>query len=351
MERHLGFFDARIREVLRVYGVRYEPDATYYNTVFFYVYERAFQPDKLSSYDLAKGEFRPWLSRVIRNAVLDWIKSSHPDWPVSWGLEAGRETARVRAMLSLDNSDDDSGEPDARLAEKIPDPKAFRYPEETAGKDGNEASNESAVGGDDARIENSLAAMPDEQRAAFELYSVNLRSPSQWVRDWLMAQRSWTREQTETEIAALADGAGGQLESEKLETELAICNEMERGYAWQTEQAESRLAEIGWPQATIEEIEQEAMRTGFAELERKKKLNAKDRDTLRAPIALVECQIAYKRWRKWAERRSAALDAYREAAHIRFPSYREIGRLIGKSESAMAGLLRRAKDSFRARLA
>jgi RNA polymerase sigma factor (sigma-70 family) len=331
LEEHFQFFDRCIREVLRCHGIAYEPESAYYNDVFFRVYEHVFSPATLKKFDPAGRSFRAWLAAVARNAVLDWIKSSHPSFPIKRGAEAQSETIRAGRTLSLDAPADEDSLP---LAQRVAAPES---PDDTEWDEAEE------------RVERTLAAMSEIHRAAFELLALGIRPVSHATRRWLGGQNALSPEQVEREIASLArdlEGSGAA-ESSDIETHLAVCQEMEQSFGQRADRAKSRLRQCkpGLRETDIESLEKEAeqVKMTFEALDAKKKsLDPSDE----AGRTAIEFQQMHKRRKEWQKRKADLLEAYHRLARIRFPSYRDMGRLVGKSESAMAGLINRAKKNF-----
>ena len=75
-------FDKTIRSTLQYHNVPYGANYSYYNSVFFDVYDRVFKIEKfdkkIRKFD-SQRFFLPWLKTVIRNEVRDWLKSLDPD--------------------------------------------------------------------------------------------------------------------------------------------------------------------------------------------------------------------------------------------------------------------------------
>ena len=113
---------------------------------------------------------------------------------------------------------------------------------------------------------------------------------------------------------------------------------------WRVERAESELAAARIRQERIEALSREAETKTFGEMEKQREQSLfKCNEVSRLEI---EFQILHKRWLKAGRKRERAVRDYRDAGGRALPSYRDMADLMRKPESAMAGLLHRAKKNF-----
>ncbi|GAK58426.1 hypothetical protein U27_05400 [Candidatus Vecturithrix granuli] len=89
-KRYCEKCDRRIRAVLQSRGLEYSDANTYYNTVFFEIYERIFEVEdltrKLRSYRADRGVFERWLLQVVTLETIDWLRRVNPQTGISHAL-------------------------------------------------------------------------------------------------------------------------------------------------------------------------------------------------------------------------------------------------------------------------
>lgn len=105
-------FDLWIKGVLRRHNVPYNAGDKFFNVLFFDIYKDIFYMESLKKiavkYDFSKNNFEKYLYSIVKNSVIDWLRSKRPNEKNSCDNNALTydDEIKIRHLNSYDRSQD-----------------------------------------------------------------------------------------------------------------------------------------------------------------------------------------------------------------------------------------------------
>jgi RNA polymerase sigma factor (sigma-70 family) len=348
-KRYCEQCDRRIRAVLQSRGLEYSDANTYYNTVFFEIYERVFEVDnlirKVRTYDAARGVFKRWLLQVVTLETIDWLKRVNPKTGVSHALTFFPDNQKTSELREQEHKK----APVLHDSPGIPD-------------------EEHDLAGDApiTNIQHALSQLSDELRVTLRLRFIGyceleardvtylsrvLRQPEE---DMTHAVELLQQEIKDSEVF---------LAAEQQELELTLLTERAEYFHKKALHLEPVLETLGYAQQELTQIRTDIQKGLSGDTEsatlhyqdiKKQQTRLKEHyaaghiDSLdfARKKKLLEYQEIVKRWISAQKKKDTALQAYRSGAHLVKLSYERLASFLGISPGTVASRINRAKKTL-----
>lgn len=352
-KRYCEKCDRRIRAVLQSRGLEYSDANTYYNTVFFEIYERIFEVEslthKLRFYRADRGVFERWLLQVVALETIDWLRRVNPQTGFSHAFTFFPDAQKT---LDLDYQESRN----KLVLQNLP---------------GKSVGNQDLA--EDAsltHIQNALSQLSDELRVTLRLRFIGYCELETRDVRYLSQVSGQPEEEIVHTVAHLQQeirDSEGFLAEEQQELELALLTERTEYFYKKVLHLEPILETVGYAQQELRQIRTDVQNESSGHTERptlryqdikeqRRRLKEQyaagqiDAQKLAREDKLLLYQETVKRWINTQKKKETVLQAYRAGTHLVKLSYEEIATFLGISAGTVASRINRAKKTLAKKL-
>ncbi len=348
-QRYCQKCDHRIRAVLQSRGLKYSDANSYYNTVFFAIYERVFEVEnlirKLTSYEVTRGVFERWLLRVVTSETLDWLRRVDPGTGLSNALTVFPDNQTI--------SESEEKQIEKTLAARD-SPKKPSWERDPSEKEHTH------------HIQQALSQLSDELRVTMRLRFLGYCELEPCDMAYLSKTSAGSAEDIAASIENLQQAIRNSeafLAAEQQELELAVLTERIEYFHRKMLQLEPILETLGYSQQELSQVrldiqkglsgEPDSLTFHYRELKiLRKKLRERyaaghiDARKFAREERLLTYQETVKRWMSTQQKKEHALQAYHSGAQLLKLSYEQIATFLKVSPGTVASRINRAKKAL-----
>ncbi len=348
-QRYCEKCDRRIRAVFQSRGLEYSDANSYYNTVFFAIYERIFEVEnlirKLTSYEVTRGVFERWLLRVVTSETIDWLRRMDP------------KTGLSNAFTVFPDNQTISESEEKQIEKKL----ALR---DSPGKPSweRELSEEAPT----HHIQQALSQLSDELRVTMRLRFLGYCELESCDMAYLSKTSAGSAEDIATRIKNFQQDIRNSeafLAAEQQELELAVLTERVEYFHRKMLQLKPVLETLGYSQRELSQVrrdiqkglsgEPDSLTFHYQEIKiLRKKLRERyaakqiDARKFAREEKLLTYQETVKRWMSTQQKKEHALQAYYSGAQALKLSYEQVAAFLNISPGTVASRINRAKKAL-----